>query len=161
MRRRKNLEGLGGKRVVRFAVDRFFYIKLLSAEIDHVFCLKDRRHFRFHFYGVVASDAENNNRRNIPKNRVEHRRKNLADVLVRDRKIEAVLSRLGKKIQKRRGDNIMKLINVKIKIRALILRYLGSPHPGLLHFCNKHRTEETRILLADFPLCEIDQKDFF
>src|SRR3989344_5923084 len=161
MRRRKNLQGLCGKRIVCFAVNRFFYIKFLRDEIDHVFCLENRSHLGLYFSGVVASDAENNNRRNIPENRIEHRMKNLADVLVRDRKIEAVLSRLGKKIQKRRGDNIMKLINVKIKIRALILRYLGSPHPGLLNFRNKHRTEETRILLADFPLCEIDQKDFF
>ena len=161
MRRRKNFERLRGKRIIRFAVNRLFYIKLLHAEVDHIFCFEEWRHLCLHFRRIIAAYAEDDDIGNITKHGVQHFGQKLRGVLVSHRQIDAVFARLAEEIDKGAGNEVMELIGVQIKIMASIFGYFRSRHARLFYFGNEHGAEKTGVLLADLALGQIDKQNLF
>ena len=76
----------------------------------------------------------------------------LADVLMRNRETKPVLARLGQNGCDRIRDEILKLVNVQIKIFALAFRHIGAGKRGHLQFGNDDEPEKIRVHLAGLAL---------
>ena len=155
MRRRKNFQGFGRKGVVSFAVNRHFCVKLLHSEVYHILGLENRGHVGLQDDGVRAAYPEDNNRSDVTQNGEPNSFAQLANILVSHSETQAVFSRFRKEVFEGFGDQVMKLVNIKIKVVPVLFRHSRPSHAGLFDFGNEHRTEEAGVFLAKFTLREV------
>ena len=90
---------------------------------------------------VVGGDAEWNHCTNVAEDGVAHRVLHLADILIRNSKIETVFARFGQNRCKAISGEILELVDIQVERAAIFnIGNVAAAHSSELNFCDDEWT---------------------
>ena len=121
---------------------------------------KDFAKLSLHDAGVVAAHNKTDGGADVAENGLLNLQRYLGDVLVGQNQPQAEFAGFGKNFDKTGCGKILKLVNVKEKFTALAQRHVYPVHGCQLKLGNKHGSQKSGVVLAEFTLGEIGDKNF-
>lgn len=150
----RGVECFAGVTALREAGD-----NLKAIEANEGFQRKFSAEFAVQDFRIGLPDPEGDERTDIAENGTAHCRRNLLDVLMREREAEAVFARFGEDADEGVGGEVLKFIDEEEEVPALGLWLIYARHGGELELRGEQAADEAGFVGAEFSFGKIGDED--